>query len=171
MTGVQTCALPIFQLLNDKIGRLDAGPLLHAEVRGGQVNVDVGRVGDGGHVPRPVPGGADAELLGENLQLPGGGDAPDLADVDPYVVDELFGDDGLPLPGVVEQLAVGDGDAGLPAEVSQPVDLLQGDRLLQVEQVEGLQLFGQADGVDRGDALVNVEIGRASCRERVWSRV
>ena len=84
---------------------LNAGPLLHAEVRGSQVDVNVGCMSQRGHITGAVPCGAHAELLCKDLQLAGGSDAAHLGDVHTDVVDQALGDEGAVLVGVVEQLA------------------------------------------------------------------
>ena len=100
--------------MENEIGRFRTGPLLHAEVVGGQVKMDIRGVAEGGHVAGSVPGRPDAELFGKELELPGRGNPADLADVaegkkqswgpQPYCVFDL--DRFSMLPGG------GDGTAG-----------------------------------------------------------
>ena len=88
--------------------------------------MELGHHPHGGQVPGAVPGRAHAEGLAQGGQLPGGGQAADLADVHPDVVDQPPGDQLLPLQGVVEQLSHGQGHRHLAAELLEPLHLLRG---------------------------------------------
>ena len=51
--------------------------------------MDIGRMRDGGHISRTVPGCPDSVLLREHLELARRRDAPDLAYMHPDVIDQM----------------------------------------------------------------------------------
>ena len=71
-------------------------------------------------------------------------------------VDELVGNQRRDLTRVVEQLAHGNGGAGLAAHHLEPLDLLGSERILVEEQTVLLQLLSQMDRVDGIEMLVHI---------------
>ena len=66
--------------------------LLDPEVVAGQVKLQVGRVPDGRHVARAVPGGPHAEELAERCQLARHTQPADIRDVHADEVDQPIAD-------------------------------------------------------------------------------
>lgn len=97
-----------------------------------------------------------AELFREDLQLPRRGDAADLTDVDPDKVNQLFGDQPLPLLAVVKQLPLRKGGAGLLPQAAEPGQLFQRQGVFQKKELQGLQLLGELNGLDGGDPLMDI---------------
>ena len=85
-----------------------------------------------------------------------GRDAADVADVHADEVDQPFGDEGLPLAWVDEQLAHRQPRRALAADHAEPVDVLRGQRVLQEEQVERLDILGEPHCIDGLQPFVDV---------------
>ena len=69
-------------------GLLELAGFLDAEVRAGQVEMDVGRMAHRRHIPRSVPGSAHTEKFGQGRDLSGHRQPADLRDVDADEVDQ-----------------------------------------------------------------------------------
>src|SRR5690606_10040288 len=65
-------------------------------------------------------------------------------------------DQGEVLVDVGEELSHRHGDTGLPAQDLEVADVFRREGVFQEEKVVPLKLLGQVDGVDGGNALVDI---------------
>ena len=130
--------------------------LLNAEVVADEIEGDVGHVADGRDVAGAVPGGFDAELLGQDGDFAAGSETAGFGDVDADVVDEAAFDERLPFVGAVEELAHGDGGSAVLANLMEVGDVFRRERVFEEEHVVLLGFFAEFDGLIGGVALVHV---------------
>jgi hypothetical protein len=135
---------------------VEGAVLLDTEVVADDIEGGLRHVTDRGDIAGPVPGGLNTELLGHDGDLARGGKAADLRDVATDVVDEALGDERLPLVGVVEELAHGEGGGALIADLAEVVDVFGREGVFEEKEVKFFALFGEFDGLVGAVPLVHV---------------
>ena len=135
---------------------VEGAVLLNAEVVAGDVERGVRHVADRRDVAGAVPGGADAEDLAHRGDLAARGEAAGLRYMDADVVDQALADQRRPFVRAVEQLAHRDRGRALLADLAEVRDVLGRERVLEEEQAERLDGFGELHGQVRREALVHV---------------
>ncbi len=129
---------------------------LDAEVVDGEAEVEGGGHGDGGQIRSAVEAGADVVECSEVGGLFEVGDAAAVDDGHADVVNPLIGDKLLRVPEGVEDFSGGEGCGGVLADKAEGRLEFGGDRVFKPEEVEGFELFAEASGFDRGEAVMNV---------------
>ena len=118
--------------------------------------MDVGGVRQRRHVARAMPGRAHAVLFGKQLQLARRRDTAHLAQVNADVVEETFGQQRAPFKRVIEQFPQRQRCDGLGAQMPQPIDVFQRNRVFQEEQFVRFELAGEADRLYRFQAFMHI---------------
>src|ERR1700692_2209051 len=103
-----------------------------------------------------MPRSLYAELLGENGDLARRAEASRLRNMHANVVDELLGDQRLPLVRAVEELAHGNGGGAVLADLAEIAQVLGRERVLEKKHAERFGLFAELDGFVGREALVHV---------------
>jgi len=129
---------------------------LDAKVRDSQVQVHVRGVPHRRDVAGAVEGGSHAEELPEGGHLARRRQPADVGDVHADKVDQTLADERHVLCRADKQLAQGDGRGALLAHHAQVVDVLRREQVFEEEQAVLLQGLGQPDGLNGGNALVDV---------------
>src|SRR5205085_10026916 len=95
-----------------------------AKVRAVDIQVQVGSVADWRGIVGAMPGRAYPKGFTEHGQFFGWRQTPDVADMDPYKIDQTIGNEGHPFLWIGEELAHGDGSSDLLAKHLEPHVLL-----------------------------------------------
>ena len=85
-----------------------------------------------------MPCSAHAKSFTQGCQLPCRGQTSNLADMDTDIINQPLGNQLFPFQGIVEQLAHGNRNRHLAAEVCEPLYLLRRQGILQEKQTVGL---------------------------------
>src|SRR5262249_20277519 len=122
----------------------------------GQVQVQRRGHAHGREVGGAVAARAHAVELGQVQDAAQVGDPAGVHDAHADEVDELLGDELLAVPDRVEDLADRQRRGGVLAHEAQVGLELGGDRVLEPEELVGLERLAQLRGFDRGEPVVHV---------------
>ena len=131
-------------------------PFLDSEIGRPEIEVQVGGVADRRGIPGAVPGGPDVVHVSKGGYVASGRDATHLADVHSDEIDQTILDERRPLAGMVEELTHRDRCRALLAYVAEPFDVFGRQRIFEEEELEGFDIPGELDSVDRAESFVNV---------------
>jgi hypothetical protein len=113
-------------------------------------------VSDRRNIAGTVPRGLHPKLLGKHRNLARRAESACLRNVHPNVVDQLLGDQRLPLMRAVEELSHRDGGCAVLPDLSEVPQVLRRKRVFQKEHAKWLRGLAELDCLVRCQALVHV---------------
>src|SRR5262245_34658506 len=103
-----------------------------------------------------MPCGQDAVGFAQRGDLAAGRDATDMRQIMADVIDQVLGDQLLALPQARISLAHSNWRAGLMADEAKRVEIFRRQRVLEIEELVGLKILCQLQGLAGRDPLVHV---------------
>ena len=129
---------------------------LYAKVGNVQVHLQVGRLPDWRNVARPLERRSDAHQLGHRGVFPCRCDTANRRQSCPYKIDQPTGDQRYDFERVVEDLANRKRRRTLLPYALKPPGLVRRQQILEEEELERFDLFGEIDRQDCRQPLVYV---------------